>query len=111
MVIVGVKRWVQFTTVALVAAGLLGAIIGSWRSSPTTPMRPEPCEEKADIRDSTDGAWHCAPPAHAEVYPMDNYRALFKCVCGTKAPVEKVSPQVIDQPLKLVEPTKLTFVK
>lgn len=110
MIIIGAKKWLQFTSVGVICALFAGSVVGLWRCTPSPPKPPTPivCQEKADLRTFENGAWDCTAPAHVEIYATNTYSSsgdqisLFKCVCGD-------APKVVDStsiPLT-VEPTNL----
>jgi hypothetical protein len=118
MIVVGAKKWLQFSTVALVAAAFSGAMVGLWRSTPSPPAPvspPEPivCHEKAELRTLSYGTWDCEPPARIEIYATNSYDreghsvALFKCVCGSRQAPIPAPDAFINAAIEALEPIKL----
>ncbi len=74
--------WLVVVTVA-VSVPITWAIS---RAHPVAAEPPEPCVDSAEIRNSTDSRYRCAPGGRIEVYPIDLRSMLVKCVCPRATP-------------------------
>lgn len=82
--IIGIKAWAIGVGLATVAAGFLGAMIGTWKPGPSSP-----CRDSEELVSKKELERHCDPGARIEVYPAGwagGPVALVKCVCPRVTP-------------------------